>query len=185
VGKTTTLAKIAANYALNQSLKVGMITADTYRIAAVQQLKTYAEILGIPISVIYAPGEIKKAIAEYGEKDLILIDTAGRSHRNKAQFDELKQLVAESGADDVFLVLSSTTGLKNNREIINNYSFLNQFKLIFTKADETPTLGMILNARMMTGKCLSYVTVGQSVPDDIEVASIEKIARNLIGSIAE
>jgi flagellar biosynthesis protein FlhF len=185
VGKTTTLAKIAANYAINQNLRVGMITADTYRIAAVQQLKTYAEILGIPVAVVYAPGELKKAIEGFADKDLVLIDTAGRSHRSRAQFDELRALVTEAGADEVFLVLSSTTSIRNNREIINNYGFLNEFKLIFTKADETQTLGAVLNARLMTGKKLSYVTIGQSVPDDIEVASVDKIARNLIGSVAE
>ena len=185
VGKTTTLAKIAADSALNQDLDVAMITADTYRIAAVQQLKTYAEILGIPVAVAYTPGEIKYRIDEFSDKDLVLIDTAGRSHRHAAQFDELRELVEEAGADEVFLVLSSTVSLKNNREIIQHYSFLNEFKLIFTKADETPVFGAMLNARMLTGKSLSYVTVGQSVPDDIEVASIEKITRNLIGSTAE
>ena len=185
VGKTTTLAKIAADSALNQGLDVAMITADTYRIAAVQQLKTYAEILGIPVSVAYTPGEIKNRIAELSDKDLILIDTAGRSHRHRAQFDELQELVSEAEADEVFLVMSATTGISNNREIVDNYRFLDEFKLIFTKADETPVFGSMLNARMLTGKRLSYVTVGQSVPDDIEVASIEKITRNLIGSMAE
>jgi len=185
VGKTTTLAKIAADYALNKDLDVAMITADTYRIAAVQQLKTYAEILGIPVSVVYTPGEIKKSVAEFSNKDLILIDTAGRSHRNRAQFGELRELVGASGADEIFLVLSMTASVKNNREIIQNYDFLDDYKLIFTKADETPVFGAIVNARMLTGKNLSYVTVGQSVPDDIEVASVEKIARNLIGSVSE
>ena len=185
VGKTTTLAKIAANYSLDKNLKVGLITADTYRIAAVEQLKTYAEILGLPLSVIYTPQEMKKAIEEYQNKDLILIDTAGRNYKNKLQFDELKDLISEAEADEIFLVLSSTTSVRNNREIINNYEFLDEFKLIFTKTDETPTLGMLLNARLMTGKSLSYITIGQSVPDDIEVASIEKITRNLIGSATE
>jgi len=185
VGKTTTIAKIAADSALNRNMNVAMITADTYRIAAVQQIKTYAEILGIPLAVIYSPGELKQCVAEFADKDLILIDTAGRSHRNRAQFDELRELVREADADEVFLVLSSTTSVKNGREIIRNYNFLNEFKLIFTKADETPVFGAMLNARLLTGKCLSYVTVGQNVPDDIEVASVDRIARNLIGSVAE
>ena len=185
VGKTTTIAKIAADSALNRDLDVAMITADTYRIAAVQQLKTYAEILGIPVSVAYTPGEIKSRIEEFSDKDLVLIDTAGRSHRHNAQFTELRELVGGADADEVFLVLSSTVSVKNNREIIQNYNFLKEFKLIFTKADETPVFGAMLNARILTGKSLSYVTVGQSVPDDIEVASIEKITRNLIGSAVE
>lgn len=184
VGKTTTLAKIAAEYSLNHKKKVGLITADTYRIAAVEQLKTYGEILGIPVEVIYSINEINDAMDKYKDKDIILIDTAGRSHRNKTQFDELKMLVEASSADEVFLVLSTTTGMRNCREIISSYSFLKDYKLIFTKLDETPSLGIILNARRLTNKDLSYVTVGQSVPDDIEVANVDKIAKKLIGSIS-
>jgi flagellar biosynthesis protein FlhF len=183
VGKTTTLAKIAANHALEKNLKVGLITADTYRIAAVEQLRTYAEILGMPLSVLYSPTEMKKALDEYRDKDLILIDTAGRSYRNKGQFEELKELISESCADEVYLVLSSTTSIRNNKEIINNYSFLDKYKLVFTKTDETPALGIMLNSRIMTGKALSYLTIGQGVPDDIEVASVDRITRNLIGSL--
>mgnify|MGYP003775437735 CR=1 FL=1 len=182
VGKTTTLAKIAANYLLNRKKTVGLITADTYRIAAVEQLKTYAEILGIPVSVVYTPAEMKEAVNSHSDKDLILIDTAGRSHKNKAQFEELKALITASGADEVYLVLSATTSLRNCREILNSYSFLKDYKLLFTKTDETPVLGIILNVRYMTGKSLSYITTGQSVPDDIETANIEKITKNLMGS---
>lgn len=182
VGKTTTLAKIAANYLLNRKKTVGLITADTYRIAAVEQLKTYAEILGIPVSVAYTPAEMKEAVSLHSDKDLILIDTAGRSHKNKAQFEELKALIAASAADEVYLVLSATTSQRNCREILNSYSFLSDYKLLFTKADETPVLGIILNVRYMTGKSLSYITTGQSVPDDIETANIDKITKNLMGS---
>lgn len=183
VGKTTTLAKIAANYLLNQKKSIGLITADTYRIAAVEQLKTYAEILGIPVSVVYTASEIKEAVAQHSDKDIVLIDTAGRSHRNKAQFDELKALILASGADEVYLVLSATTSSRNCREILDSYSFLSDYKLIFTKTDEAPVLGIILNVRYLTGKSLSYITTGQSVPDDIETANIEKITKNLMGSI--
>jgi len=182
VGKTTTLAKIAANYLLNRKKSVGLITADTYRIAAVEQLKTYAEILGIPVSVVYTPAEMQEAISQYSDKDLILIDTAGRSHKNKAQFEELKALVAASGADEIYLVLSTTTSWKNCREILKSYSFLRDYKLLFTKTDETPVLGIVLNVRYMTGKSLSYITTGQSVPDDIETVNVDKITKNLIGS---
>lgn len=183
VGKTTTLAKIAANFALNQKKKVGLMTADTYRIAAVEQLKTYSEILGLPVKVIYSINEIEDGIKQYADKDLILIDTAGRSYRNKTQFEELKALVMASNADEVFLVLSTVTSMRNCREILNNYSFLENYKLIFTKLDETPISGIILNAKSITNKKLSYVTTGQSVPDDIEVANIDKITKNLLGSI--
>jgi flagellar biosynthesis protein FlhF len=183
VGKTTTLAKIAANYLLNQKKTVGMITADTYRIAAVEQLKTYAEILGIPVSVVYTPSDIQEAVSQHSDKDIVLIDTAGRSHTNKAQFEELKSLIAASGADEIYLVLSATTSLKNCREILRSYEFLNSYKLIFTKIDEAPVQGIILNVKFLTGKSLSYITTGQSVPDDIETANIEKITKCLIGSI--
>ena len=183
VGKTTTLAKIAANYLLNQKKSVGLITADTYRIAAVEQLKTYAEILGIPVLVAYTAVEIREAVNQHSDKDIVLIDTAGRSHRNRAQFEELKGLIAASGADEVYLVLSATTSIRNCREILSSYEFLTNYKLIFTKTDEAPVQGIILNVKYLTGKSLSYITTGQSVPDDIETANIEKITKNLIGSI--
>lgn len=184
VGKTTTLAKIAANYSLNYKKNVGLITADTYRIAAVEQLKTYAEILGMPLEVVYSVNEVNEAIRAYNDKDLILIDTAGRSYKNKPQFDELKMLVEASCADEIFLVLSATTGMRNCKEIIGSYNFLNNYKLIFTKLDESSSLGVILNSRRLTNKSLSFVTTGQSVPDDIEVANIDKITKNLLGSIS-
>lgn len=184
VGKTTTLAKIAANFLLNQKKNVGLITADTYRIAAVEQLKTYAEILGIPISVVYSASDIRDAVSQHSDKDIILIDTAGRSQRNKAQFDEMKAMIAASRADEIYLVLSSTTSIRNCREIISNYDFLKDYKLIFTKIDEAPALGIILNIKFITGKKLSYITTGQNVPDDIEVVNADKITKSLIGSIA-
>ena len=123
VGKTTTLAKIAAHYALDHKKNVGLITADTYRIAAVEHLKTYAEILGMPLKVVYSADEISEALEGYKDKDIVFIDTAGRSYKNKPQFEELKTFVEASCADEVFLVLSTTTGMKNCREIIENYSF--------------------------------------------------------------
>lgn len=183
VGKTTTLAKIAAHYALDHKKNVGLITADTYRIAAVEQLKTYAEILGMPLKVVYSADEISEALEGYKDKDIVFIDTAGRSYKNKPQFEELKTFVEASCADEVFLVLSTTTGMKNCREIIENYSFLQDYKLIFTKLDESSSPGVILNSRYRTQKELSFVTMGQSVPDDIEIANVDKIAKNLLGAM--
>lgn len=182
VGKTTTLAKIAADYTLNQQKKIGFITADTYRIAAVDQLKTYAEILNIPVYVIYTPQEVQEAISQYSDKDLILIDTAGRSHKNAAQFSELKMLVAAAEADEIFLVLSCSMGKLALREILNHYKFLQNFKLLFTKLDEVLVPGVILNARCTTGKTLSYTTAGQSVPDDIEIANVSDIVKSMLNS---
>lgn len=183
VGKTTTLAKIAANFLLNQKKSVGLITADTYRIAAVEQLKTYAEILGIPVSVVYSASDMSEEVSRYAEKDVILIDTAGRSHRNKVQFEEMKAMVAASGADEIYLVLSSTTSIRSCMEVLRSYDFLQDYKLIFTKTDEASVLGIILNIRFITGKRLSYMTTGQNVPDDIEVVNVDKITKSLIGSI--
>lgn len=183
VGKTTTIAKIAADFALNQKKDVGFITSDTFRIAAVEQLKTYAEILGMPVNVIYSANEIDEAINAYSDKDVILIDTPGRSHKNKAQFEELKSLVLNSQADEYYLLIGATTGIKNCKDIIKSYSFVENYKLLFTKLDETSSYGIILNVKEMTGKPLSYVTTGQSVPDDIEIINVEKISKILLGSI--
>ncbi|MBP7175700.1 MAG: flagellar biosynthesis protein FlhF [Thermoclostridium sp.] len=180
VGKTTTLAKLAADFSLNQQKKIAMITADTYRIAAVEQLKTYAEILNIPVSVIYTPQEVKSAISDHQDKDLILIDTAGRSHKNAAQFSELKMLVGATDADEVYLVLNCGMGRAACREILAQYGFLKKYKLLFTKLDEALVPGIILNARYHTGKPLSYTTAGQSVPDDIEIANINEIVKSIL-----
>lgn len=175
VGKTTTLAKIAARLALVENKKIGLITADTYRIAAVEQLKTYSEILGIPLEVVYEADELVEALNKFKDKDYILIDTAGRSHKSKelkSDYDELTRSIRDV---KVFLVLSMTTSFKDLKSIIESYSFLKDFRLLFTKLDEATSFGNILNMRVLTGKPLSYFTIGQSVPDDIEVADKERI----------
>lgn len=185
VGKTTTLSKIAARLTLVENKSVALITADTFRIAAVDQLKTYAEILGIPLTVIYENYEIEKAIQKYRDKDVILIDTAGRNHKDVELIQDINFLIENIDDPDIFLVLSMTTSYKNLVSIINSYKFLNDYKLIFTKLDESSSLGNILNIKMMTGKELSYTTFGQSVPDDIEVADIGKITNKIIGGLDE
>lgn len=184
VGKTTTLAKIAANYALGEGKKVGLLTSDTYRISAVDQLKTYSEILGIPLSVIYSAEDIPKLIEQYGDKDLILIDTAGRSHKDSTQFEEIKAILDVLPEVEVFLVLSSVTNDKAIAEIAKNYNFIKNCKLIITKIDEAVSNAMVINAKAITEMPLSYLTNGQSVPDDIEIVDIDKIIKNLMGSIA-
>ncbi len=179
VGKTTTLAKIAADFTFRQK-KVGLITADTYRIAAVEQLKTYAEILNLKVTVVYSPGEVKDAIESLKSNDLILIDTAGRSHKNKKHFDELKALVNAADADETYLVMSSNTSRIAVREILEYYAFIKNYKLLFTKLDESPAPGIILNARYMTGKPLSYTTAGQSVPDDLDIADVRQLVASIL-----
>lgn len=183
VGKTTTLAKIAADYALHKKMNVALITADTYRIAAVDQLKTYAEILGMPLSVVYTAEDLKEALVSYGDKDIILVDTAGSSYRNTSQFNEIRQMVESLHADEVFLVMSTTSSAATSKQILEHYKFLSRYNFIFTKVDESQGQGVILNAIYATKKPLSYITNGQSVPDDIEVANINQIAKQLLGSL--
>lgn len=181
VGKTTTLAKLAAKLSIVNGKSVGLITADTYRIAAVEQLKTYSEILSIPLNVIYEPSEIQSSIDNYKNKDFILIDTAGRNHKDRELLGELKQLISYTDSPEVFLLVSLTTGYKDLVSLVESYKFLKDYKLIFTKLDETSYFGNILNIKVLTSKPLSYVTTGQSVPDDIEVANVDKIANCIVG----
>ncbi|HOV69200.1 MAG TPA: flagellar biosynthesis protein FlhF [Clostridia bacterium] len=181
IGKTTTLAKIAAIYTLEHGKKVGLITADTYRIAAHEQLKTYAELLRVPISVVYSAGEVASVLKEYSDMDLVLIDTAGKSIEDPNHPKEVAELIKASNADEVFLLLSATTAYSSCQKILENYSFLDTYKLIFTKIDEAKSCGLILNVRMITDKPLAYITCGQNVPDDIRVANPRTIAEMLLG----
>ena len=187
VGKTTTIAKLASDFKLNRNKKVAMITADTYRIAAVEQLNTYANILDVPVNVVYTPSEIIEKIEEFMSNDMILVYTAGRSHRNEAQRDEIIEminLVKNSGMNvdvEIFLVLSVTTKYKDLVAIANAYKPLENIKLLFTKADETHALGNILNMKWYTDAPLSYSTHGQNVPDDIEKLDVQKLAKHLLG----
>lgn len=175
VGKTTSLAKMAAIYSIKQQMKVGLITADTYRIAAVDQLKIYAEILEIPLSILYSPKEIVPALEEHKDKDVVFIDTAGKSIRDRVQEEEIMELINLSKADEIYLVISCNTSCSGCKNIIDSYSFLPDFKLFFTKIDEASNIGTIINCRYMTGKPISYITTGQNVPDDIEIADPDKL----------
>lgn len=181
VGKTTTLAKLAAKQTIVNNKSVAFITADTYRIAAVEQLKTYSEILDVPLTVIYESNEMKDAIEKYSDKDYIFIDTAGRNHKNQELLTELNSLLEYVESPDIFLLLSLTTSYKDIEEIVKSYSFLDHYNLIFTKADESSCLGNILNVKFLTSMPLSYLTTGQSVPDDIEVANVESIVSAFVG----
>ncbi len=181
VGKTTTIAKIASLHTLIHNRNVALITADTYRIAAVEQLRTYANILGIPIKVIYTKEEMLEALDFFKDKDLVLIDTAGRSHKNKVHQEELCELLDSVQQKDVFLTLSVATKYRDLMKIVNVYKSLCDFKVIFTKLDETLSFGNILNIKMATKAKLSYITFGQNVPDDISEINPHKIARNLLG----
>ncbi len=180
VGKTTTIAKIAANFSLIGDKNVGLITVDTYRIAAVEQLKTYAEIIGIPVQVAYSPRELKDCIERMADRDLILIDTAGRSHNNYLQIGELKNYL-EGIEAEIHLVISATTKSRDVDEIIKAFGQVSIDRVIITKLDETATYGVVLQTCERTKAPLSFVTTGQGVPEDIEVATNDKIAQLILG----
>lgn len=183
VGKTTTIAKIASSFHLKKKAKTVLITSDTYRIAAVEQLKTYANIMGISLKVVYSPAEMKEAYEEYKGYDLVLVDTAGRSHKDEQQREDIMQLVETVPEEyrEVYLVLSATTKYRDLVKITESYKGIGKFRFIFTKLDETDAIGNLFNLRMLTGNELSYVTWGQNVPEDIGVINPQKIAKQLLG----
>lgn len=181
VGKTTTIAKLAARFSLMEARKVGLITIDTYRIAAVEQLKVYADIIGLPLEVVFKPGDLKKALDRFTSRDLVFIDTAGRSPHNESQMEELSSLVGEANPDEVILVLSATTKTEDLLETYKRFNLIKIDKIIFTKLDETTCYGPILSVINKTKKRLSYVTNGQSVPDDIELLDNISLARLIVG----
>ncbi len=182
VGKTTTIAKIASMFKMNQKAKVAFLTADTYRIAAVEQLRTYANILGIPLKVIYSEDEMLHSREEYADYDVVFVDTAGRSHRSKDQRDDIEQLINTIPEEEreVYLVLSATTKYRDLVKITEAYSEIMDYNLIFTKLDETGTIGNLFNIRMLTEAPLSYATFGQNVPDDIAKVDAQGIAKQLL-----
>lgn len=183
VGKTTTLAKIAAQMVMQKNWDIGLITSDTYRIAAVEQLKVYSEILNIPLEIIYSEEDMYKALVQFKEKDLIFVDTTGKSHKDLDEEDEVFRIIDSIKNKEIYLVLSSTTDFVTLKSIINKYDFIHNYKIIFTKIDEAERLGNILNIRYLTNKPISYVTTGQNVPDDIEIMNTDKIVEFLLGEI--
>lgn len=181
VGKTTTIAKIAADYLLNEDKKVGLITSDTYRIAAVEQLKTYAGILNIPIQIVQSPAEVKQAIAELGSCDIILMDTAGRNYQQQQYINELELLLSDKHKIQINLVLSLTSKYEDMKKIINNFNSITIDQLLLTKKDETSSYGSILNLIYEYSIPLRYITNGQNVPDDIVAVTPELMANFLLG----
>ncbi len=182
VGKTTTIAKLASLFTLEKKCKVALITADTYRIAAVEQLRTYANILNIPIRVIYKEEEIMSCIEEFSDCDLILIDTAGRSYQDTHHLEELRQLLEQVEEKQIYLVLSLSTKNSDLKKTVAAYDFAD-FSLIFTKLDETLAYGSILNLKYETTKPLSYITTGQNVPEDIAELDPYEVASKILGGV--
>ena len=188
VGKTTTIAKLASDMKLVKKAKIALLTADTYRVAAVEQLRTYASILDIPLDVIYSDEDLRDGIERLKECDLIFVDTAGRSHKNEEQCNELFHLIETVDEIDGFekeicLVLSVTTKFRDLEKICDTYSKLGSYRIIFTKLDETSALGNILNIAILTEGKISYTTYGQNVPDDINLIDVQSIAKSLLGGV--
>ena len=187
VGKTTTIAKVASKFRVDEKKQVALLTADTYRIAAAEQLQTYANILEVPFRLIYTMEELENALRDFKEFDYIFVDTTGHSHQNRAQREAMTALVnCVDGLveKEVYLVLSATTKYKDLLSIADSYRDMADYRLIFTKLDETTAFGNLLNMKLYTGASMSYVTCGQNVPDDIEVFNPQKTVKKLLGGKA-
>lgn len=182
VGKTTTIAKIAADSVLKKQKKVALITTDTYRIAAVEQLRTYAKILNIPLEVVYSVDDFKKAKELFAHYDLVLVDSAGRNFRNKLYVEELKKVIDFNDEVETFLVLSLTSKYRDMEAIYEQFSLIDIQKLIFTKKDETSYYGAMLNMVTKYRIGIAYITTGQNVPDDIIEGSSERMIEMIVES---
>jgi flagellar biosynthesis protein FlhF len=181
VGKTTTIAKLAANYRLREKRRVGLITVDTYRVAAVEQLRTYADIIDLPMEVVATPREMREAVARMNHLDLVLMDTAGRSPRDEVRIQELKSMLGEAEPDEVHLVLSSTAGAKSLISTAERFADVGTTALLMTKLDEANSLGHLVSMVRSVPLPVSYLTDGQNVPDDIQVARAGAMAGMLLG----
>lgn len=189
VGKTTTVAKLAAGFRIEARRRVGLLTIDTYRIAAVQQLKAYAEIMDLPMEVVEKPDQMQTALDSLGDVDLVLIDTAGRSPRSDARIDQLSEFLRAARPDETHLVLSATSSSQNIRTTIQGFQPVGATSVILTKLDETPHTAGALSALTASDRHhatpLSYVTHGQQVPDDIAVADAPHLVTSLLPLIVD
>ena len=183
VGKTTTVAKIAANLKLQHNRRVALISADTYRIAAIEQLQTFANIASISMSVAYSPQDMREAIHKYRDRDVILIDTVGRSQKHETHLSDLHQFVEAANPDQVHLVMSLTSSLKTLLDVVRRFGVMRPNRFLFTKLDETSSPGNILNVIYKYQVPLSYVTNGQTVPNDIAQADAETLARFILEGV--
>jgi flagellar biosynthesis protein FlhF len=183
VGKTTTVAKLAAGFRIEARRRVGLLTIDTYRIAAVQQLKAYAEIMDLPMEVVEKPEQMETALSALGDVDLVLIDTAGRSPRSDARIEQLTEFLRAAHPDETHLVLSATSSGDNIRTTLEGFAPVRANAVTLTKLDETPCTASVLAAltgRDLAAPPLSYLTNGQQVPDDIAVADASGLVAQLL-----
>ncbi|WP_379126561.1 flagellar biosynthesis protein FlhF [Paenibacillus sp. sgz500958] len=182
VGKTTTIAKLAAEQLYKRGRKVGLITSDTYRISAVDQLRTYASILNVPLEVVQSPGDMQRALTRLEGCDLIIMDTAGRNYRNEILVAELQSLLAKEMLSETYLVLSMTSKSRDMKVITEHFSKYKLNRVIFTKLDETGSYGPLFNLLKDFPLGLSYLSNGQNVPDDLLMASDELLGSMLLGT---
>ncbi len=180
VGKTTTIGKLAAGFSIVDKRKVALITADTYRVAAVEQLKTFGEIIGVPVDVVMTPSGLREALSQHADKELIFIDTAGRSPQHELHMSELRAFLDRAQADLTLLAMSATTNTTDQIRVLNRFAPL-ATHLIFTKLDETMSPGNLLNVIDQTSLPVAYLTTGQNVPDDIEAATPARLTRYILG----
>jgi len=180
VGKTTTIVKLAADFAVKQKKNVGIINTDTYRIGAQEQLQTYADILGIPLQVVYHAHELDSAMEYMSDRDIIFVDTAGKRPGDEQHKDDLLDIVRVLKPEDILLCLAATTSNSSIKEMVDTYGFVDDYRLMITKLDETKYRGSLVNISWYTQKPLAYVTTGQDVPDDIEIADIESIVKQIV-----
>ena len=180
VGKTTTIVKLAADFAVKQKKNVGIINTDTYRIGAQEQLQTYADILGVPIQVVYHAHELEAAMEHLSDRDIIFVDTAGKRPGDEQHKDDLLDIMRILKPEDILLCLAATTSFSSIKEMVDTYGFVDDYRVMITKLDETKYRGSILNISWYTQKPLAYVTTGQDVPDDIEIADVEVLVKQIV-----
>jgi flagellar biosynthesis protein FlhF len=181
VGKTTTIAKLAAGFHITEGRRVGLITIDTFRVGAVDQIRTYAEVIGLPMRSASSQAELVQALDEFADCELVLIDTAGRSPRDELRIQELRDLLSDAAIDDVHLVLSLSSSHRSLKAMAERFRVLRPTHLLLTKLDEAAGLGAIYSAARSIDLPLSYFTTGQGVPDDIERAAPGRTARMILG----
>ena len=174
VGKTTTIAKLAAVAKLMHQKDVALVSADTYRIGAIEQLRTFAAIADMPMEVVYRPSEMTGALEKFSNKDVIFLDTVGRSQRSTKELAELAAFMDAAEPDEIHLVLSASTGYKTALDIVERFSVVKPNRILFSKLDEAVSLGPLLSIMRRHGLPVSYVTTGQAVPDDIVAVEPER-----------
>jgi len=182
VGKTTSIAKLATDFSVQQKKNIGIINTDTFRIGAQEQLSTYAEILGLPIQVIYDMKDLKGAIDNMADRDVIFIDTAGKRPGDEQHKEDILEIVRIAKPEDVLLCISASTSFATIKDTVDAYKFVDDYRLLVTKLDETNYRGALLNICWYTQKPMAYITTGQNVPDDIETVNVDAIAKEIVGN---